>query len=129
MKIALTIAGAAWGGGAGLRADLKTFHQFGVFGTSVVTAVTAQNTLGVRAWAALPGALVTEQLDALADDLPPAAVKSGMLGSAEVLEVVAAGVARRRWPNYGLAPVMVAPAGDRRLPRAARAPPGARRRP
>src|SRR5260370_11880120 len=118
MKIALTIAGSDSGGGAGLQPDLKTFHQCGGSGTSAVTAVTAQNTLGVRAWAALPGALVTEQLDALADDLPPAAVKSGMLGSAEVLEFVAAGVARRRWPNYVLDPVMVATSGDPLPPRA-----------
>lgn len=117
MKIALTIAGSDSGGGAGIQADLKTFHQFGVFGTSVVTAVTAQNTLGVRAWAALPVALVTQQLDALADDLPPAAVKSGMLGSAELVEVVAAGIAQRRLPNYVLDPVMVATSGDRLLPR------------
>src|SRR5207249_1380829 len=75
VKIALTIAGSDSGGGAGIQADLKTFHQFGVFGTSVVTAVTAQNTVGVRAWEAVPVALVTKQLDALADDLPPLAVK------------------------------------------------------
>ena len=79
MKIALTIAGSDSGGGAGIQADLKTFHQFGVFGTSVVTAVTAQNTRGVRAWQALPVTLVRGQLDALAEDLPPLAVKSGML--------------------------------------------------
>jgi len=91
VKIALTIAGSDSGGGAGIQADLKTFHQFGVFGTSVVCAVTAQNTQGVRAWQALPPALVTEQLDALADDLPPQAVKSGMLGSADVVAAVAAG--------------------------------------
>jgi hydroxymethylpyrimidine kinase/phosphomethylpyrimidine kinase len=117
MKIALTIAGSDSGGGAGIQADLKTFHQFGVFGTSVVTAVTAQNTRGVRAWAALPGALVTEQLDAVADDLPPAAVKSGMLAAADLVEVVAAGIARWRLPNYVLDPVMVATSGDRLLPR------------
>ena len=70
MKIALTIAGSDSGGGAGIQADLKTFHQFGVFGTSVITAVTAQNTVGVRAWEPLPATLVTQQLDALADDLP-----------------------------------------------------------
>ena len=58
MNVALTIAGSDSGGGAGIQADLKTFHQFGVFGTSVVTAVTAQNTLGVRAWEALPADLI-----------------------------------------------------------------------
>ena len=119
MKIALTIAGSDSGGGAGLQADLKTFHQFGVFGTSVVTAVTAQNTVGVRAWQGLPPELVTRQIDALADDLPPLAVKSGMLGSAELVEAVAEGIARRRLPRYVLDPVMVATSGDRLLERAA----------
>ena len=85
VRIALTIAGSDSGGGAGIQADLKTFHQFGVFGTSVVTAVTAQNTLGVRSWVPLPPVLVTQQIDALADDLPPLAVKTGMLGSANVV--------------------------------------------
>ncbi|HYT04993.1 MAG TPA: bifunctional hydroxymethylpyrimidine kinase/phosphomethylpyrimidine kinase [Gemmatimonadales bacterium] len=117
MKIALTIAGSDSGGGAGVQADLKTFHQFGVFGTSVITAVTAQNTVGVRAWEPLPAALVTQQLDALADDLPPLAVKSGMLGAAELVEAVAAGIARWRLPNYVLDPVMVATSGDRLLHR------------
>ena len=115
MKIALTIAGSDSGGGAGIQADLKTFHQFGVFGTSVVTAVTAQNTLGVRAWEAVPVLLVARQLDAVADDLPPVAVKSGMLGSAAVVEAVADGIARRSLPNYVLDPVMVATSGDRLL--------------
>ena len=119
MKIALTIAGSDSGGGAGIQADLKTFHQFGVFGTSVVTAVTAQNTVGVRSWEPVPVALVTRQLDALADDLPPAAVKSGMLGSAALVDAVADGIARRRLPNYVLDPVMVATSGDRLLDRAA----------
>jgi len=117
VKVALTIAGSDSGGGAGIQADLKTFHQFGVFGTSVVTAVTAQNTVGVRAWQALPAELITRQIDALADDLPPAAVKSGMLGSAELVETVAAGIARRRLPSYVLDPVMVATSGDRLLDR------------
>ena len=115
VKIALTIAGSDSGGGAGVQADLKTFHQFGVFGTSVITAVTAQNTVGVRAWQPLPAALVTQQIDALADDLPAAAVKSGMLGSAELVETVAAGIAGRRLPNYVLDPVMIATSGDRLL--------------
>ena len=115
MRIALTIAGSDSGGGAGIQADLKTFHQFGVFGTSVVCAVTAQNTRGVRAWEPLPAALVATQIDALADDLPPQAVKSGMLGTAELVETVADGLARRRLPNYVLDPVMVASSGDRLL--------------
>ena len=117
MKTALTVAGSDSGGGAGIQADLKTFHQFGVFGTTVLTAVTAQNTVGVRAWAALPAALVRQQLDAVADDLPPQAVKSGMIGSAELVRAVAEGIADRRLPNYVLDPVMVASSGDRLLDR------------
>ena len=119
MKIALTIAGSDSGGGAGIQADLKTFHQFGVFGTSVVCAVTAQDTTGVRAWEALSPGLVAQQLEAVAGDLPPAAVKSGMLGAAAVVDAVADGLARHRLANYVLDPVMVATSGDRLLERAA----------
>src|SRR5688500_17922643 len=117
--IALTIAGSDSGGGAGIQADLKTFHQFGVFGTSVITAVTAQNTAGVLAWDAVAAALVARQIDALAADLPPGAVKSGMLGSAEIVDTVAAGIARHAFPQYVLDPVMVATSGDRLLEPAA----------
>ncbi|HVO36020.1 MAG TPA: bifunctional hydroxymethylpyrimidine kinase/phosphomethylpyrimidine kinase [Gemmatimonadales bacterium] len=119
MQIALTIAGSDSGGGAGIQADLKTFHQFGVFGTSVITAVTAQNTVGVRGWEALSVTLVTQQIEALAEDLPPQAVKSGMLGTAALVEAVAAAVARLDLPNYVLDPVMVATSGDRLLVREA----------
>jgi hydroxymethylpyrimidine/phosphomethylpyrimidine kinase len=119
MRIALTIAGSDSGGGAGIQADLKTFHQFGVFGTSVITAVTAQNTVGVRGWEALGTALVTQQIEAVADDLPPDAVKSGMLGTAELVDAVADAVARLHLPNYVLDPVMVATSGDRLLHREA----------
>jgi hydroxymethylpyrimidine/phosphomethylpyrimidine kinase len=115
MRIALTIAGSDSGGGAGIQADLKTFHQFGVFGTSVITAVTAQNTLGVRGWEALGVPLVIQQLDAVAEDLPPEALKSGMLGTAELVDAVADALIRLRLPNYVLDPVMVATSGDRLL--------------
>ena len=115
MRIALTIAGSDSGGGAGIQADLKTFHQFGVFGTSVVCAVTAQNTQGVRAWEPVPSALVAAQLAAVAEDLPPHAVKSGMLGTAELVGTVADAIARWRLPQYVLDPVMVASSGDRLL--------------
>src|SRR6185437_11803281 len=71
MQIVLTIAGSDSGGGAGIQADLKTFHRFGVFGTSAITAVTAQNTSGVRDWMALPPALVAAQIEAVATDLRP----------------------------------------------------------
>jgi hydroxymethylpyrimidine/phosphomethylpyrimidine kinase len=115
MQIALTIAGSDSGGGAGIQADLKTFHQFGVFGTSVVTAVTAQNTVGVHGWEPLSVALVVRQLEAVADDLRPHAVKSGMLGTAELVDAVADALARLALPNYVLDPVMVATSGDRLL--------------
>ncbi|MEP6473226.1 MAG: bifunctional hydroxymethylpyrimidine kinase/phosphomethylpyrimidine kinase, partial [Gemmatimonadota bacterium] len=82
MKIALTIAGSDSGGGAGIQADLKTFHQFGVFGTSAIVALTAQNTRGVRAVEPVTARMIEAQLMALAEDLPPDAIKTGMLGDA-----------------------------------------------
>jgi hydroxymethylpyrimidine/phosphomethylpyrimidine kinase len=115
LRVALTIAGSDSGGGAGIQADLKTFHQFGVYGTSAITAVTAQNTVGVRSWTALAPALVAQQIDAVAEDLAPAAVKSGMLGSAAVAQAVAEGLERHRLPHYVLDPVMIAASGDRLL--------------
>src|SRR5260221_705012 len=117
MRIALTVAGSDSGGAAGIQADLKTFHQFGVFGTSAITAVTAQNTLGVSAWQALPAALVAQQIDALAEDLRPTAIKSGMLGSREIVETVAERIGHHRLTTYVLDPVMVATSGDRLLDR------------
>ena len=117
MRIALTIAGSDSGGAAGIQADLKTFHQFGVFGTTAVTAVTAQNTRGVSAWQALPAALVAQQIDALAEDLRPTAVKSGMLGSREIVAAVAERITHHRLTTYVLDPVMVATSGDRLLDR------------
>jgi len=117
MRIALTIAGSDSGGAAGIQADLKTFHQFGVFGTTAITAVTAQNTVGVSAWQALPAELVAKQIDALAEDLRPAAIKTGMLGSREIVETVAERLARHRLTTYVLDPVMVATSGDRLLDR------------
>jgi hydroxymethylpyrimidine/phosphomethylpyrimidine kinase len=110
--IALTIAGSDSGGGAGIQADLKTFTRFGVFGTSAITAVTAQNTLGVRAWERVSPALVRAQIDAVAADLRPAAIKSGMLGDAEVVRAVADGVRAHALRPYVLDPVMVATSGD-----------------
>ena len=112
MRIALTIAGSDSGGGAGIQADLKTFHRFGVFGTSVITAITAQNTLGVANWMAVPTTLITEQLDAVASDLRPAAIKTGMLADASVVRVVREGIVKHRLAPYVLDPVMVATSGD-----------------
>ena len=121
MNIALTIAGSDSGGGAGIQADLKTFHQFGVYGTSAIVALTAQNTLGVHAVHPVPEAMVTAQLEALAGDLPPAAVKTGMLATSGLVRLVAAAIRRHGWREYVLDPVMVATSGDRLLDAAAEA--------
>jgi hydroxymethylpyrimidine kinase/phosphomethylpyrimidine kinase len=115
MKIALTIAGSDSGGGAGIQADLKTFQQFGVFGTSVIVALTAQNTLGVRAVEAVPEAMVSAQLTALAEDLPPAALKTGMLAEAGVVRRVARAVRENGWAPLVVDPVMVSSSGTRLL--------------
>ncbi len=117
MNVALTIAGSDSGGGAGIQADLKTFHQFGVFGTSVVTAITAQNTRGVSRVFPVPVELLAAQLAAVAQDLRPTATKSGMLATRELVEATAEGVARHGFANYVLDPVMVASSGDRLLER------------
>lgn len=117
MNIALTIAGSDSGGGAGIQADLKTFHQFGVYGTSAIVAVTVQNTRGVSGVHLVPPAVVTAQLAALADDLPPDAVKTGMLATAEMVETVADGITRHRFQHYVCDPVMVSTSGDRLLDR------------
>jgi len=101
---ALSIAGSDSGGGAGIQADLKTFHRFGVYGTCALTLVTAQNTRGVCRVELLAPSLVAAQIDAVAEDLRPRAVKTGALGSAAIVEVVAAAVAR-----HGLAPLVVDP--------------------
>src|SRR5436305_1361661 len=115
IPIALTIAGSDSGGGAGIQADLKTFQAFGVFGTSAITAVTVQNTLGVRGVHAVPVAVVRAQIRAVAEDLPPAACKTGMLVTAELARAVADSIRELRLPNYVLDPVMVATSGDRLL--------------
>ena len=115
IPVALTIAGSDSGGGAGIQADLKTFHAFGVFGTSAVTAITAQNTLGVSAVHPVPADVVRAQIDAVASDLRPAAVKSGMLATAELVETVARAIEEHGLPRYVLDPVMVASSGDRLL--------------
>ena len=115
MKVALTIAGSDSGGGAGIQADLKTFQQFGVYGTTVIVALTAQNTTGVRAVHEVPAAIVAAQLDAVAEDLPPAAVKTGMLAGAPLVHQVADAIRIHGWAQYVLDPVMIATSGDRLL--------------
>ena len=113
--VALTIAGSDSGGGAGIQADLKTFHAFGVFGTSAITAVTAQNTLGVTAIHAVPLHDVRAQIDAVVSDLAPAAVKTGMLATAGLVSTVATAIREHGLRRYVLDPVMVATSGDRLL--------------
>ncbi|MGH9115804.1 MAG: bifunctional hydroxymethylpyrimidine kinase/phosphomethylpyrimidine kinase [Acidimicrobiales bacterium] len=110
--VALTIAGSDSGGGAGIQADLKTFEAFGVWGTSAITAVTAQSTVGVRDVLVLPAPLVRAQIDAVAVDLAPAAAKTGMLGSAEVVEAVARSVEEHRLSLLVVDPVLVSSLGE-----------------
>src|SRR4051812_30733626 len=115
MRTALTIAGSDSGGGAGVQADLKTFAALGVYGTCALTAVTAQNTLGVTAWEPVSTELVIAQIEALAGDLPPDAVKTGMLATAAIVEAVAAAIEGLELPNLVVDPVMIAKGGDRLL--------------
>jgi hydroxymethylpyrimidine/phosphomethylpyrimidine kinase len=112
VAIALTIAGSDSSGGAGIQADLKTFAAFGVFGTSVLTALTAQNTAGVRAIAEVEPAFVAAQIDAVAEDLELAAAKTGMLSRMVVVEVVAERLRAHRIAQVVVDPVMVAASGD-----------------
>jgi hydroxymethylpyrimidine/phosphomethylpyrimidine kinase len=86
----LTIAGSDPSGGAGIQADLKTFHQLGVYGTAAITLITVQNTMRVSRVELLDAALVAEQIDAVLEDMPPRAVKTGALGSSAIIEAIAA---------------------------------------
>jgi hydroxymethylpyrimidine/phosphomethylpyrimidine kinase len=115
LPVALTIAGSDSSGGAGIQADLKTFHAFGVFGTSALTAITAQNTTGVRAVHPVPLAVVRDQIDAVVEDLAPTGVKTGMLATAALVETVARALEDHRLARYVLDPVMVASTGARLL--------------
>ena len=109
---ALTIAGSDSGGGAGIQADLKTFSAFRVFGMSVLTAVTAQNSLGVHAVHALPPDFVAQQIDAVLGDFGADAVKIGMLASAPIIDAVAARLRHYRVERLVVDPVVVAKSGD-----------------
>ncbi|TVQ90611.1 MAG: bifunctional hydroxymethylpyrimidine kinase/phosphomethylpyrimidine kinase [Deltaproteobacteria bacterium] len=111
MHTALTIAGSDSGGGAGIQADLKAFQANGVFGMSVITAITAQNTTEVRESLVLPASLVRQQLLAVFDDLPVGAVKTGMLGTAELIRTIAEVLRERRGPPMVLDPVMISKSG------------------
>lgn len=113
MKVykALTIAGSDSGGGAGIQADLKTFQELGVFGMSSITAVTAQNTLGVQGVYPLSVEGIIQQIDSIEEDLHPHAVKTGMLFSEEIIEAVAERVKNYQWNNLVVDPVMIAKGG------------------
>lgn len=113
MRTALTIAGSDSGGGAGIQADLKTFAALGVYGTSAVAAITAQNTIGVTAALAIEADLVTAQIEAVVGDIEIHATKTGMLATAAIVEAVAAAIAGLELPNVVVDPVMAAKSGDR----------------
>ena len=117
--IALTIAGSDSSGGAGIQADLKTFSALGVYGASVVTALTAQNTQGVTAIHDVPPDFIAKQIDAVFSDLAVSAVKVGMLSQPASIEAVVAGLERHGQTLVVVDPVMVATSGDRLLAPAA----------
>jgi hydroxymethylpyrimidine/phosphomethylpyrimidine kinase len=117
--IAVTIAGSDSGGGAGIQADLKTFSALGVYGASVIAALTAQNTRGVSGIHDVPPEFVSAQIDAVFSDFDVAAVKIGMLSNGAVIAAVADGLTRHAARNVVLDPVMVATSGDRLLDAAA----------
>lgn len=112
MTVALTIAGSDPSGGAGLQADLKTFHHFGLFGTSVVTLLTVQNTQKVSQVQCLETDFVIDQYQALINDVPPAAAKTGAIGSCVLIEAVASMLNNRTFPLV-VDPVMISKHGDR----------------
>lgn len=114
LKKALSIAGSDSGGGAGIQADLKTFTSLKVFGTTAITAVTVQNTLGVSGYELMPPKLVSDQIEAVLEDIGADAVKSGMLGSAAIIAAVAQTLRHRRL-LYVLDPVMIAKGGAKLL--------------
>lgn len=113
--VALTIAGSDSGGGAGIQADLKTFASLGVFGCSVITSLTAQNTVSVSAIHDPPPEFIARQLEAVLRDIPVDAAKTGMLHTGEAIEVVADGVRRYGVEKLVVDPVMIATSGDRLL--------------
>lgn len=115
MLSVLTIAGSDSSGGAGIQADLKTYSALGVYGMSVITALTAQNTTAVTAVHEAPPDFVAAQIDAVVSDIPPDATKTGMLSSAPIIEVVATKVREHRLRNLVVDPVMVAKSGARLL--------------
>jgi hydroxymethylpyrimidine/phosphomethylpyrimidine kinase len=115
IPVALTMAGSDSSGGAGIQADLKTFAALGVYGASVITALTAQNTTGVSAIHQVPADFITAQIDAVFSDLDVAAVKIGMVAQIATLDAIVAGLTRWSPKHVVLDPVMVATSGDRLL--------------
>ena len=115
MKTTLTIAGSDSGGGAGIQADLKTFAAHGVYGTSVITAITAQNTLGVTKVHTVPADIVTAQVEAVMSDFGADAAKTGMLATAANVVAVAAAIETFEIPRVVVDPVIIAQSGDRLL--------------
>ncbi|MGD6780420.1 bifunctional hydroxymethylpyrimidine kinase/phosphomethylpyrimidine kinase [Sutcliffiella horikoshii] len=111
----LTIAGSDSGGGAGIQADIKTFQELDVYGMSAITALTAQNTLGVQSVYPIPVDMVLEQLHSIATDLKPDALKTGMLFSSVIIESVAAKIQEYGWGNVVVDPVMIAKGGAKLL--------------
>ena len=110
-KQVLTIAGSDSGGGAGIQADIKTFQELGVYSTSVITAVTAQNTQGVTDIYPMATNAVEKQLDAIGTDFQIAALKTGMLFQADIIEATAQGIQKYNWKNVVVDPVMIAKGG------------------
>src|SRR5437868_8619427 len=113
--VALTIAGSDPSGGAGVQADLKTFHQFGIYGEAVITLLTVQNSVRVSRLEVMPDWLVSEQIAVVIEDIPPAAGKTGALGSIEVVEAVARAARDFRFPLV-VDPVVVSKQGLPLLP-------------
>lgn len=111
MYKALTIAGSDSGGGAGIQADLKTFQELNVYGMTVITAVTAQNTMGVQGVQPISPEFVEKQIDSIAEDLGVDALKTGMLFSPEIIEVVANKIRQYNWKKLVVDPVMIAKGG------------------
>lgn len=119
VPVALTVAGSDSGGGAGIQADLKTFEAFGVWGTSAITGITAQNTLGVQDAFVVSPALVEAQIDSVASDFGVSAAKTGMLGNARVIQAVASSVARHEISPMVVDPVLVTSHGEALLEKTA----------
>lgn len=115
VPVVLTVAGSDSGGGAGIQADLKTFAAYGVHGTSAITAVTAQNTLGVTAVQEIELSVIAAQIDAVVDDMHPVAVKTGMLSSPGIVSLVAEKAKEHNWQTLVVDPVMIASSGAKLL--------------